>query len=96
MLLTSGTKVDDPTIILHSARFEELLTKLKEEYDNIILLLPPMQAYSDAMIVADKVDGMVLVAEVGKSKRTDVATVVRKLRDIDAHLIGTVENGSAV
>ncbi len=60
-VLTSGHSAPNPSELLGSARYESLINELKDEYNYIIVDTPPVNVVSDALIVAPKSDGVVLV-----------------------------------
>lgn len=60
-VLTSGHSAPNPSELLGSARYESLIRELGEKYNYIIVDTPPVNVVSDALIVAPKSDGVVLV-----------------------------------
>ena len=60
-VLTSGHQAPNPSELLGSTRCETLINELKEQYNYIIVDTPPVNVVSDALIVAPKSDGVILV-----------------------------------
>lgn len=60
-VLTSGHQAPNPSELLGSVKYEVLINELKEKYAYIIVDTPPVNVVSDALIVAPKSDGVVLV-----------------------------------
>ena len=92
-ILPSGKPPVNPAELLGSARMDGLIRELAERYDNrfVIFDTPPILAASEVIVLAQKVDGVVLVVRQGASSRTQV----RKIIDLigKEKVIGIVFNG---
>ena len=91
-VICSGPTPANPTELLDSAAMEELLEEAKRRYDIIILDTPSMAAGADALIVADKCDGAVLVIRRGKTKFDAAAKAKETLESGRVKVIGAVFN----
>lgn len=91
-ILPSGTISSDPSELLESDEFIELLEVLKEKYDLIILDSSPVRVVSDAQILAAKVDGTILVAKKNKTKLENIKEAKDLLKRVGANLVGVVLN----
>ena len=91
-ILMSGCMPPDPSALLHSKKFEELLELWKSEYDYIFIDLPPADFVSDPLTVAHLVDGYILVAMAGKSNAKQVNNVINSIEALGAKIIGIVLN----
>ncbi|MBH1988535.1 MAG: polysaccharide biosynthesis tyrosine autokinase [Myxococcaceae bacterium] len=91
-VLTSGPIPPNPSELLHTARFREVLEKLKTKYDRIIFDAPPVNAVTDPIVLATQVDGTLLVIKSGESYRASVLRTLRALTDARARIFGTVLN----
>ncbi len=60
--ITAGEIPPNPAELLGSKVFEELIEKLSEYYDYIIIDTPPMNVVTDALLVAKVITGVVVVA----------------------------------
>ncbi len=92
-VLTSGNLSPDPTGLLHSARFDTLISYLSENFDCVIFDLPPIRIVSDALILSDRISGYILVAQSGVSYDRDVRESAAALHAVGATIFGTVLNG---
>ncbi|MBR2952560.1 MAG: polysaccharide biosynthesis tyrosine autokinase, partial [Clostridia bacterium] len=92
-VLTAGNLSPDPTGLLHSARFDTLITYLSENFDCVIFDMPPIRIVSDALILADRISGYILVSRSGVSYERDVREAAADLKAIGADLFGAVLNG---
>ncbi|MCD4738143.1 MAG: capsular biosynthesis protein, partial [Anaerolineae bacterium] len=74
-------------------RMEELLAHFSE-LENVIVIVdsPPVLAAADATILSAKVDGVLLVVEVGSTARHAITQTVEQIRRSGARLLGTVLN----
>jgi capsular exopolysaccharide synthesis family protein len=91
-LLPCGPIPPNPAELLHTRAFEELLTRLGERFDRIVLDSPPVGAVADAVVLATQTDGVVVVLRAGKTQRDMAARTVRALRDVKANIYGAVLN----
>ena len=94
-VLVSGDIPPTPSELLGSARMSVFMAKMKEQYDLIILDLPPVMAVSDAVVASHLVDGMIVVVRAGRTIRGGLADTMRQLSLAEAHVLGFVFNGAA-
>jgi Mrp family chromosome partitioning ATPase len=80
----------NPSEILHTQRFKDMVEDLKAHYTTVIFDSPPIEIVADALVVAALVDGVVLVAHAAKSRHDWVASAIGHLRSINAPLMGVV------
>jgi polysaccharide biosynthesis transport protein len=67
-VLPSGFRPMAPTEILASTRMQQLLEIWSAEYDHVIIDTPPMLPFADALILAARADGVILVTRSGVSR----------------------------
>jgi len=91
-VIPSGTLPPDPTWILQSEETKQILAELKSKYDFVIFDLPPVVTVTDAVIVADSLDGYLMVVRHGRTKLSDVDRMISQLRLANSRIIGFVEN----
>lgn len=95
-VVACGQLPPNPSELLGSHRFEEVLAGLVKDADVVLLDAPPVVAVSDAAVLASKVDGVVLVVNAGKTKR-DMARRARSLLEkANATILGVVLNNAPV
>src|SRR4051812_26324198 len=68
-LLASGPLPPRPADILGSRRMEAVIARLCAEADIVLFDTPPVNAVTDAAVLATKVDGVLLVFQAGKTRR---------------------------
>ena len=91
-VITAGQNPPNPVELLSSARMQRCLDKLRAEYDYIILDLPPVGEVTDAMVVANITDGMLLVVRQNYCDRLVLAEASRQFQFIQAKILGVVFN----
>lgn len=92
-VITAGATPPNPSELLASESFEELLRTLEEHYDYIIVDTPPVNVVSDALPVIKKSDGVVLMVRSGMATYPDLDKAIHNLQFIDAKILGLVLNG---
>jgi capsular exopolysaccharide synthesis family protein len=90
-VLTAGAPPPDPTQLLSSEKMNLLLSELEEAADVIIIDGPPL-FLADAMILASKVDGVLLVVRPGHTRRGLAQAALEQIRLSGAKVIGIVLN----
>ncbi len=91
-LLGAGTVENRVFELLTTPKFDALLTELAARYDLVILDLPPVVVAGDALVVANKVDGTVLIVRAFQEQRGLVSRITAQLHDVRAQLLGVVLN----
>lgn len=91
-VLPCGPVPPNPAELLHTRAFSELLDQLGEKFDKVLLDSPPVGAVADAVVLATKVDGVVMVLKAGVTHREVAIRTVRALRDVKAPIFGAVLN----
>ncbi len=91
-VMTAGTEIRNPQVMLASERFHELMETLAARYDRIVFDTPPVQLVSDALLFARYMDAVILVARADSTGRKVVASAARHLRAAEAPLLGAVLN----
>lgn len=77
-VLPAGPPPVNPSELLGSSSMEHLVDELAKRYDDRLILFdsPPVQAASETAVLAQKVDGIVLVVRWGGSRREHVKKMV--------------------
>ena len=91
-LLASGTRPANPSELIASTRFAELLNWAESVYDQILIDSPPTLATVDASLVGRLVDGAILVVQPAKNQRRVVLRAVESFEAVGTNLLGTVIN----
>ncbi len=91
-LMPSGPIPPNPAELIGSEQMKRLLTVLEGEFSHIVLDSPPIASFTDGVLMASLVDGVILVVQSGKSSRQVVQRVRQLLNDIGAKVFGVVLN----
>lgn len=91
-VMISGSYPPNPSELLASNRFEELLNKLRKNYNFVILDCPPIVGLNDAFVVAKKSDRCVLVANSQKTSMEILEKSKAELDKMDVKLAGIILN----
>jgi succinoglycan biosynthesis transport protein ExoP len=91
-VLPCGPPPPNPAELLLTKRFEIVLGELARRFDRIILDSPPVQAVTDAVVLAKRVDGVVLVVRASKTMRDELRRSTRMIRDIGGAIVGVIVN----
>jgi len=95
-VLTSGALPPNPSELLGSKKMRQLIERLLDEVDVILFDSPPTLLVTDASVLAMETDGVLLVAEAGRTRRTAAQQTVEQLQQLGANIIGVVLNGVPV
>jgi capsular exopolysaccharide synthesis family protein len=92
-VLPAGIIPANPLEMLSTARFKELLISLSGKYDRVIIDSAPMNAVSDALILATMADSLVYVAKADSTPYALVLKSINTIRHSNLPLTGVVLNG---
>jgi capsular exopolysaccharide synthesis family protein len=91
-VMPAGNLPLNPLELLSSPGFNTLLEELKTRYDKIVIDTAPVQAVSDALILAPKVDATILVAKANATRSSVIKNSLAKLNQSHAKVFGVVLN----
>ncbi len=91
-VITCGTHSPKPYELLESEAMNELIEKLRDSFDYIIIDTPPVLVVPDALALAPQVDGAVLVCRHQTSYISDIGKSINTLKFAKANVLGCVVN----
>jgi succinoglycan biosynthesis transport protein ExoP len=91
-VLPAGERPPNPSELLGSRRLRELLGLLTQHVDMVVIDSPPVLPVTDAAVLAQSVDGVLLVVDAGETRRGIAQHAVESLRQVGANVIGVVLN----
>ena len=91
-LLSSGSLPPNPSELLGSDKMRDLLRKLNETSDVLIIDSPPVLAVTDPVVMAGLVDGVLLVVDSGTTSIGAALQAKTQLEQVGANLLGVVMN----
>jgi polysaccharide biosynthesis transport protein len=92
-VLTAGQVLSNPVRLLSSPKLKSLMQQFAVEFDLVIYDTPPVN-FADLSWLGSQVDGIVLVARLGKTKRAAITQAVRDLKHSQLPIVGLVANGA--
>ena len=91
--LMSGDIPPNPSELISSERMKSTLEGFREQYDYVIIDLPPVNLVSDPLAMSKYVDGVVVVVRHTKTRKKELLETVRQLRFVGVNILGFVYNG---
>jgi polysaccharide biosynthesis transport protein len=90
--ITSGNLPPNPSELLSSGRMSEILKLLCDQFNTVIVDSPPTLLVTDAMVLAQRVDGVLLVVKPSVTKWASLRQAIEQLQRVKANLLGIVVN----
>lgn len=93
-VLSAGRRPPDPARLLSSARLAKLVRELADsgQFDLILYDTPPALGLADAALVAEHLDGLMLLVSLNRVDRSLPAEAIDRIRSAGAPLLGVVTN----
>ena len=91
-ILFAGKYPPNPSELLGSEYFSDLINQLREKYDYVIIDTPPLGMLIDAAIIATHCDGSVIVMGSEKLKYRDVTAMIEQMQKSGCRVLGVVRN----
>ena len=93
-VMAAGPIPPDSTRLLASVKMQDLMNELHSSFDLVIYDTTPIVGFADANLLAANTNGMMLVAGLGKLKRTAFAQALEELQVSGTAILGLVANKS--
>ncbi|MDS8911753.1 polysaccharide biosynthesis tyrosine autokinase CpsD [Streptococcus pneumoniae] len=91
-VIQSGSVSPNPTALLQSKNFNDMIETLRKYFDYIIVDTAPIGIVIDAAIITQKCDASILVTETGEVNRRDVQKAKQQLEQTGKLFLGVVLN----
>lgn len=93
-LLTAGRQPPDPPRLLSSQKMTELVNDIVENggYDLVIFDTPPALGLADAALVAEHIDGLLMLVSLRRVPRDLPKQAIRRIRSAGAPVLGVITN----
>jgi succinoglycan biosynthesis transport protein ExoP len=92
ILLPAGRRASDPAKLLDNEEFGRILEQLLRDYDRVVIDSPPINAASDALLIAVYVHATCLVIRAGKTPKRAVRRALQQLEKAGAKVAGFIFN----
>lgn len=93
VLVPSGSHPPNPGELITSRQVTDLVDAYRKAYDLVVIDVPPVLACGDAMSLARSVDGIVVVARLGRTERGALRELRTALNASPAPVLGLVAVG---
>lgn len=93
-IIPSGPLPPNPSELLGSKRMETVLELLENDFDYVVVDLPPVNIVSDALAISKYLSGMILVVREEYTEKKELANCVRQLQLANVKVLGYVMNGA--
>ena len=90
-VLPAGRIPPNPSELLGSDKMRQLIKELSEEFI-VVVDVPPLLPVTDASLLSNSVDGVILVGSIGRSHREQMTEASSILKKVNANLFGLVLN----
>jgi capsular exopolysaccharide synthesis family protein len=91
--LACGDVPPNPNEMLGSEKMGQVIQHLGGRYDFVLFDSPPLLSVSDAAVLAQRLDGVLLVVRGGRTPRSVLKDVAEMLRKARSEILGVVLNG---
>ena len=91
-VLPAGTPPPNPAELLASANMRDLLTDLRDKYDHIVIDTPPTLSVTDAVVLSQRADAIILVIRSSKTTKQALRRSRDILMQVNARITGVLLN----
>ncbi len=91
-LLPSGPVPPNPAELIGSEQMANFLKTMQSNFTHVVVDSPPIASFTDGVLIASMVDGVILVVHAGKSSRQVIRRSKQLLQDVGAKIFGVVLN----
>jgi capsular exopolysaccharide synthesis family protein len=91
-LMPAGDVSSNPTDLLGSERFTQLIEHVRGQFDWVVLDSPPVLAVTDPCLIARVASGVLFVVGSGRTSRDAAAAAVERLEAVGVPFVGAVLN----
>ncbi len=93
-VITAGQAPPNPSELLGSARFKELVDEVGKKYSYVIIDTPPVDVVTDALVIAPQTAGLVLVVKDQFTPTDAIKRTIEAAKFADINILGAVMNGA--
>ena len=93
-VITAGQVPPNPSELLGSARFKELVETVGREYSYVIIDTPPMDVVTDALVIAPHTAGLVLVVKDQVTPTDSIGRAIEAAKFANINILGAVMNAA--
>jgi capsular exopolysaccharide synthesis family protein len=91
-ILPAGSNTLNPVELISSSEMKDLIKKLEESFDYIILDTPPVVLFTEAQVLSQFTDGYLIIISANESDRQAAYKAVKLLQIAEGKIIGALLN----
>jgi capsular exopolysaccharide synthesis family protein len=91
-VLTSGSLIKDPSVMLGSPKMQQLINLLKKNFDFVLIDTPPLLSGPDTTLLSSIADGVIMVIDTGRTTFSESKRAKAILEKSNANILGMVMN----
>src|SRR5580698_5881899 len=91
-ILPAGTPPPNPAELLASSNMRDVLERLRNEYDHVVVDTPPSLSVTDAVVLSPRADAVVLVIRSGQTTKQALRRSRDILAQVNAKVVGVLLN----
>jgi non-specific protein-tyrosine kinase len=91
-VLTSGEIPHNPAELMASNRMLDVIRQVAETKDVLLIDTPPVMAVTDPVVLATRMDGVIIVVRPGKTQMGALINTTEQLHQVGANILGVVLN----
>lgn len=89
-IITCGSIPPNPMELISSKTFNELIERLKEQYEHIVIDSPPTLPVSDSCVLAKNSDATIIAVKAEETKISMAKETLSRLQKVNAKITGVV------
>ena len=89
-VMFSGLQNSNPTAILNSEKVSVLFDELSKEYDYLIIDTSPAGIVSDALLLANKINGYIISSKANYSNINSMSQTIESIKKVGGNIFGVV------
>jgi protein-tyrosine kinase len=91
-MVSSGSAVDNWQTLLSSRQMQMRMTELRQEFDYVLVNIPPVNLFAESIMLGRMSEGLILVLKAHSSRREVAQKIVQELKAAKVRLLGAVLN----
>ena len=91
-LMPAGPIPPNPSELLASQQFENMINELAQQYDYVIIDTPPVNVVSDVLVMSKAITGVLFVSMHGETTYDSIESALQKLEMAEVNVLGFILN----
>ena len=95
-IVYSSENIKDRAELLSTQKWYDFIAQMQEKYDEIIIDMPCLGVYSDALNMVKTSAKYVIIIREGKTKFVRTKMIVRRIEELKGEIVGIIYNGISI